>query len=262
MDAFCDQILFGDADTEITGIACAWMASWNNLKKAEGWGCNVFITHEPLYAGDTNSEGIYIGGEMSENGIKPTINPIMLEEDDAWVKKTEWLKSHNLVVMRCHDVWDDFPEIGIHGAWAKWLGFEDPPVSSQKFYEVHKVDNLTLQQVAENIAAKVKNLGQECVHFIGDPDQAVTRIALGTGAITSYRVTVHMGADCLLLTDDGTRLWESGQWAEDTGIGLIVVNHATSEEPGVRALAQYLQEQFSDIPVSMIERGNLYHTAQ
>ena len=71
-----------------------------------------------------------------------------------------------------------------------------------------------------------------------------------------------MGADCLLLTDDGTRLWESGQWAEDTGIGLIVVNHATSEEPGVRALAQYLQEQFSDIPVSMIERGNLYHTAQ
>ena len=80
-----------------------------------------------------------------ENGIKPTINPIMLEEDDAWVKKTEWLKSHNLVVMRCHDVWDNFPRSGIHGAWAKWLGFEDPPVSSQKFYEVHKVDNLTLR---------------------------------------------------------------------------------------------------------------------
>ena len=170
--------------------------------------------------------------------------PLCWKEDDAWVKKTEWLKSHNLVVMRCHDVWDDFPEIGIHGAWAKWLGFEDPPVSSQKFYEVHKVDNLTLQQVAENIAAKVKNLGQECVHFIVGSDQAVTRIALGTGAITSYRVMVHMGADCLLLTDDGTRLWESGQWAEDTGIGLIVVNHATSEEPGVRALAQYLQNNF------------------
>jgi putative NIF3 family GTP cyclohydrolase 1 type 2 len=162
--------------------------------------------------------------------------------------------------MRCHDVWDDFPEIGIHGAWAKWLGFNEKPIAHQKFYEIHQLPDLTLKELAEQILEHVKSLGQECVHYIGDPDQKVTKIALGTGAITNYRTMVQMGADALLLTDDGTRLWESGQWADDTGIAEIVVNHATSEEPGVRAMAQYLQDQFPDVPIKAIERGNLYHS--
>jgi len=47
------------------------------------------------------------------------------------------------------------------------------------------------------------------VNYIGDPDTIVTRITVGTGAITGFRQMFSLKADVLLLTDDGTRLWES-----------------------------------------------------
>ncbi len=260
----CDQILVGKEDMEIMGVAVAWMPTFRNLEKAAEYQCNLFITHEPLFGGLANSFGVYRGGSVGHFGLlqnSDKFEGIMLEEDDIWIKKVEYVVQHKMTVVRCHDVWDDFPEVGIHGAWAKWLGFHNPPLKKIKFYEVHDVSNRTLGDVAKQVLDHVKSLGQECVHVIGDQTKRVSRIALGTGAITNYRMMYHeLDADVLLITDDGTRLWESAQWAEDTGVPLIIVNHATAEEPGVRALANYLQEQFPTVPVKAIERGCLYRT--
>jgi len=108
---------------------------------------------------------------------------------------------------------------------------------------------------------KVKPLGQDAVHIVGDLEKKVSRIALGTGAITSYRQMYDMDADVLLLTDDGTRLWESGQWALDMGIPLIIVNHSTSEEPGMMTLTKHIQQAFPKITVKHIPVGCIYHTS-
>ncbi len=260
----CDQVLAGKEDMEIKGIAVAWMPTFPNLETAEELGCNLFITHEPLYGGLANSFGVFRGGSVGHVGLlgnPDKFEGIMIEEEDVWIKKLEWIAQHKMTVMRCHDVLDDMPEVGIHCAWAKWLGFYNPPLKKIKFYEVHDVSNRIFGDVAKQVLDHVKSLGQECVHIIGDQNKTVTRIALGTGAITNYRTMFHeLGADVLLITDDGTRLWESAQWAEDTGIPLIIVNHATAEEPGIRALAKYLHEQYPAVPVHAIERGCLYHT--
>ena len=98
------------------------------------------------------------------------------------------------------------------------------------------------------------------VHYVGDADGEVTRIAVGTGAITNFRLMFSLEADVLLLTDDGTRLWESAVWSVDVGVPLILVNHATAEEPGMRNLAVYVREQFS-VPVHQIPQGCLYRSA-
>jgi putative NIF3 family GTP cyclohydrolase 1 type 2 len=98
------------------------------------------------------------------------------------------------------------------------------------------------------------------VHLVGDPETKVSRIALGTGAITNYAVMRGMGADVLLLTDDGTRLWESAQWSFESGIPLLLVNHATAEEPGMMTLVEYLAEQFPEVLVHHIPVGCLYRT--
>ena len=95
------------------------------------------------------------------------------------------------------------------------------------------------------------------VHYIGDPDSEVTRTAVGTGAITNFRSMFSLGADVMILTDDGTRLWESAVWSVDTGVSLILVNHATAEEPGIKNLAKYVEETF-DLPVHFIKQGCLY----
>nr|MDO8108647.1 Nif3-like dinuclear metal center hexameric protein [Candidatus Sigynarchaeota archaeon] len=122
------------------------------------------------------------------------------------------------------------------------------------------VKPVPFDDLARRILKRVRMLGQDVVHVIGDPGKKVSRIALGTGAITNYRQMHQLGADVLLLTDDGTRLWESAQWSEDTGVPVIIVNHATAEEPGVRELARYVQRTFLHVPVYAIERGCLYRT--
>jgi putative NIF3 family GTP cyclohydrolase 1 type 2 len=236
-----DEFLVGDPDVEVAGIAVSWMPTFSTLERARELGCNLFVTHEPLYLSDPDEARL--------------ISP-----DDPWVRKKSWLEETGMMVYRCHDLWDDYPAIGIHGAWAKWLGFTDPPLSTEKYYEVHGVEGLTLGELARIILERVKPLGQEAVHVIGDPEREVSRIALGTGAITNYRRMHALGADVLLLTDDGTRLWESAQWARDGGASLILVNHATSEEPGMISLAVYLRGVFPEAHVEHILGGCLYRT--
>ncbi len=241
-----DQFLYGDPDTEVKGIAVSWMPSMPNLLQAKDMGCNVFITHEPLYVGKANQYGVY------------TANGILLEENDGWVSKAQWLEKEKMVVLRCHDTWDDFPVIGIHGAWAKWLGFTGKPLVQVKFYEVHEIGMGTFGSLCEHVRKQVWSLGQDAVLAIGNESKPVSKVAIGTGAITNYRFMHSLGADVLILTDDGTRLWESAQWAEDTDVPIIVVNHATAEEPGIRELAKYIKSIFPKEPVHMIERGCLY----
>ncbi len=240
------------------------MPSFRNLEQAVKEHCNLFITHEPMYIGGRNQFDILVGGSIRDKSVighwEKYPNATVLDEDDVWIKKREWLEQHQIVVMRCHDVWDDFPEIGIHGAWAKWLGFTGKPLQMVKFYEVHDVSNRTLGEVATQISQHCESLGQQCIHIIGDLKQKVSRIAFGTGAITDYRLMrFELEAD-VLVTDDGTRLWESGQWAVDSGVAVIVVNHATAEEPGMVALRKYLGEQFPSIKAITIRHGCLYQT--
>jgi len=255
-----DQFLAGNPDSEVKGIAVSWMPTFPNLKRALDAGCNLFVTHEPLYAVSINDQGKVIGGTPF---IDPHMNRIrerIFDKDHVWVKKQRWLEETGMIVYRCHDFWDDFPEIGIHGAWADWIGLSGEPVETRRFYEVHEFDEMTVEDLAKKILKCVRPLGQEAVHIVGDLKKRVSRIAIGTGAITDYREMHNMHADVILLTDDGTRLWESGQWAIDSDTPLIIVNHSTSEEPGMITLSRYIQKAFPDVPVIHIPVGCIYKT--
>ncbi|MBO3803131.1 MAG: Nif3-like dinuclear metal center hexameric protein [Candidatus Brockarchaeota archaeon] len=250
-----DQFLAGDPESEVEGIAVSWMPTFFTLNEALKAGCNLFVTHEPLYSAVVDGKGRVVGGAvLKEAGVDALIG-----KDDAWVKKAAWLEEKGVVVYRCHDVWDNFPGIGIHGAWAKWLGFDGKPILEKRYYEVHEVGNVAVRELAHRILQKVKPLGQDAVGVVGDLGKRVSRIALGTGAATDYREMHSMEADVLLLTDDGTRLWESGQWSLDSGVPIIIVNHSTSEEPGMRTLAKYIKEKFPHVPVVEIPVGCIYN---
>jgi len=255
-----DRFLAGDPNIEVEGIAVSWMPTFPNLEKALNAGCNLFVTHEPLYAIAVNGQGRVIGGTPFIDPHLQGIKKQVIDKNDVWVKKQKWLEETGMTVYRCHDFWDDFPEIGIHGAWADWLGLSGEPVEARKFYEVHEFEEMTVGDLAKRILKRVKPLGQEAVHVVGDLRKRVSRIAIGTGAITNYREMYKMRADVLLLTDDGTRLWESGQWAIDSGIPLIIVNHSTSEEPGMIALSRYIQKIFPDVLVMHVPTGCIYRT--
>ena len=255
-----DRFLAGNPSSEVNGIAVSWMPTLPNLERALSAGCNLFVTHEPLYAVKIDDEGNVVGGTPFIDPHLQGLKEKRFGKDDAWVKKQRWLEETGMTVYRCHDFWDDFPEEGIHGAWANWLGFNGKPIKTKRFYEVHKFDEMTFGDLAERILERVRLLGQEAIHVIGDLKKRVSSIAIGTGAITDYREMHEMGADVLLLTDDGTRLWESGQWAVESDTPLIIVNHSTSEEPGIITLARYIERIFRGVPVMHIPTGCIYKT--
>jgi len=112
-----DQFLAGDPESDVAGIAVSWMPTFSNLKKALEAGFNLFVTHEPLYTVVIDKEGKVIGGSLL---IDPHLQRMRMtgsfDQNDVWVRKKKWLDETGIVVYRCHDFWDDFPGVGIHGA--------------------------------------------------------------------------------------------------------------------------------------------------
>ncbi len=100
--------------------------------------------------------------------------------------------------------------------------------------------------------------------MVGHPETPVSRVAIGTGAITQlfvyvreFGVSSEHPVDLAICTDDGFTYWQHGAYALDVGLPVIIVNHATSEEPGMMQLAEHLKKRFPEVPVHFIPRGCL-----
>ena len=234
-----DSFKSGEPDCEVTGIAVGWMCYTWALKQALMMGCNLFIAHEPLYYNHRdNDESMF-----SFDNIKA---------------KRKLIEDSNLTVLRCHDLWDQVKEIGIPDSWAQLLGFKHP-VAGAGYYRVYDVSGHTGLSLAKYVANHVRLLGQEGVQLVGPPDADVTRVAIGTGAITPFTYFLsEYKVDAAICTDDGFIYWRDGALSIDTGIPVIVVNHIVSETYGVKLLANMLAGQFKDIPVHYIPQHCMF----
>ncbi len=234
-----DTIKSGDPQADIHGIAVAWMPFTHTIKQALDLECNVLVTHEPLYYRHQESD-------------------LTIFELPAAKQKRVLLEKQNLAVIRCHDLWDQFPKFGIPDSWGSLLAFGEP-IESDGFFRVYNVSGRTALDVARQVAARTQEYGQEAVHLVGPPDYSVSRLAIGTGAITPYMTMLQQcKADIALCVDDGIFYCFDGAIAIDMNLPLIVVNHAVSEEVGVENLARYLVATFPSIPVHHIPQRCMY----
>ncbi len=234
-----DTFKAGDPMAEVQGIAVGWMSYTWALQRALDLGCNVFVTHEPTFY------------DHYDNRQKILEMPAVLE-------KKRWIEEKGLVILRCHDLWDQMPGMGIPDSWGAWLGLGNA-IAGEGYYRVYDVSGRTALQVAQHIAARVAPFGQEAVHLSGPADRPVTRAAIGTGAITPFLGFLSSyGADLGICTDDGIAYWRDAAYAIDMGIPMIVVNHHASEEAGMVSLAKHLQETFPQIPVHHVAQKCMY----
>ncbi|MFQ5809588.1 MAG: Nif3-like dinuclear metal center hexameric protein [Armatimonadota bacterium] len=229
-DRTCDHILHGDPEAEVKGIATSWIATNEAIRGAADAGLNLFISHEGIFYDR-------LGDESAER---------LADE------KRRLLDGHGMVAMRCHDVWDRMPDCGIPDAWAAFLGFETEPRPLESFYKICLVGDLTVKELAAHVFERVREIGQESVSIFGDPDKRVSRLAVGTGAITRFPVMAELNPDVLLATDDGMSWTQGGHWAADLGVPLLIVHHGVAEYPGMAAMADYLSQQFPDVPAKYI----------
>jgi len=226
-----DRVLHGDAETQVRGIAAAWIASEYVARTAAARGLNLIVSHEGLYWDEPN---------LPETAFRALKDRCKLYDELG------------VTVVRCHDVWDRMPEFGIGAAWAQWLGFEiedqaaigDELGPKRAYYSVCMTGGMTVGRLAEEIAKRCAPLGQSAVFLAGDSARAVERLAVGTGAFTPLHEMMQLEPDAMLVTDDGNRWTRDCLCAEGLGVPLIWVTHPVSELPGMIRMVEYLAERF------------------
>lgn len=134
-----DTFKAGSPDTAVKGIAVAWMPYAYALEKAVELGCNMFVTHEPTYYNHRDND--------------PKIFRL-----PAASAKRKFIEKNGLVVVRCHDVWDQYPRIGIPTGWGTLLDLGEP-IDGSGYYYVYEGKGRTAEAVARHIAARTVSLG-------------------------------------------------------------------------------------------------------
>jgi putative NIF3 family GTP cyclohydrolase 1 type 2 len=221
-----DRVIAGDPAKDAVRCLVTWMPSMKSLHYAADKDHELIICHEPTFWNHFDD---------------------FPEAHSRTKEKAAFIEKHSLIILRIHDCWDRWPEIGIPWAWAKFLGLESDPVGFGQDYYQHRYDigGRTLGKFAQKVAARCAALGEPQVQVTGDPNQVVSKIGIGTGCACDIETFIQMGCDCSVVCDDGSVYWANIQMAEDIGHGVIRVNHGTSEEPGMITLAQYINENLT-----------------
>jgi len=247
-----DKIIIGDPETTVNKIGTAWMPYWKTCKQAVSEGVNVLIVHEPTFYAHRDLEAKeWINIENPGTGQQK-----YLELRD---EKARWIRENGLVIIRCHDVWDKIPEIGIPYAFGQALGFSnDDIIRRETFYNVYKTEPSPAIEIARSIASFLKIAGQPGVAFYGDEGYTVRSVGVGTGCICNPMDYMQLQPDLFIAIDDTVRTWIQTTYAEDTGKPLVVVNHGTSEEFGMKLLNEHLTEELKDYEVIHYKQGCTY----
>ncbi len=233
-----DGFKAGNPEREVRRVAVAWQSTEAALREAHTRGADLFITHEPtFYAHMDDDPGVFAHEHAR--------------------RKRAFLAETGLVVYRCHDVWDLLPGLGIRDSWAAGLGLQGP-LKVDGYYALYPSPLPTLGELARLVAARVAALGQQVVLTLGEPGRPISRVAVGTGAACQPAPMLALGADVAIVADDGFSYWQGGSWAQDAGLPLVVVNHATAEDWGVANMAAYITRQFPGLAVWHQPQGCAY----
>lgn len=247
-----DKFIIGDPGTKVKKIGTCWMPYWETCKKAVESGVNLLVVHEPTF---------YTHRDLEEDKEDYFKAPEFAKKQylDLVAEKKKWILENGLVIIRNHDTMDALKDRGIPFALGQFLGYSnDDIIASRTFYNVYKIDKQPAAQAAASIAGKLKEIGQPGVAFYGDPDRLVSSVGVGTGCISSPMWFADLEPDVYISIDDVVNTWIQTAFATDSGRPLIVINHGTSEEMGMRMLNRIIKERFPDIETIHFNEGCTY----
>lgn len=247
-----DKIIIGNPATKVRKIGTCWLPNWETCKNAVAAGVNVLITHEPTFY--THRDLDEVPGFLQRNSEFTRSQYLTLIE-----KKKSWINENGLVIIRNHDTLDALKERGIPFAFGQFLGFSNSDIiASRTYYNVYKFNRQSASSFARVIAGKLKELGQPGIAFYGDPAREVASVGIGTGWICDPMDYADLKPDVFIAIDDIIRTHIQTVYAEDSGHPLIVINHGTSEEMGMRSLNKIIKEKYPDIETIHFKQGCTY----
>jgi len=236
-----DRIIVGNPETEVAKIGTAWMPYWDTCRDAVAEGVNVLVVHEPTF---------YTHRDLDGEMLYP----------ETIAEKKRWIEEAGLVIIRCHDVLDKIQTaFGIPFAFGRGLGFADTDIlRATTYYNVYRCESIPALEVARRIAQRVKTLGQPGVGFYGAAARIVESVGLGTGMACNPIEFAGLKPDMFVVINDAIQTWTQGEFSRDTGLPLVVMDHGTSEEFGVKALRDHLATVFAQFEVIHFQQGCSY----
>lgn len=236
-----DRVIAGDPGQVVNGVAVCWMPYSQTLREAAALGVNTVVTHEPTF---------YDHFEFRTQ----TPHPRYLAAKEA---KQALISELGLTIIRCHDVWDAIPEVGVPFEWGRFLGLHEV-VRSERYLNVYRVQPQTAVEFARYFASQTASAGQATVEFYGDPSRAIQSVGIGTGCCSDALQLYDLGADLAVSVDDIARAWIIGEYCHDTGNPMIVVNHGVSEDCAMGSLVDALKKILPGSEVHLLKQGASY----
>ena len=236
-----DQITYGEENQQVRKIGLGWVPCSQNLEAAAADGCELFISHETFFYGSW-------GPELPSNQTR-------------WGRRRMGiLEKNDMACMNLHDTWDNFPEYGIRDSWLAFLGLtnmiEERPYfrAGRKDYTpknslaLSRIEPLTLKEFATFVADKCRIFpASQGVTMHGDPNAKIQKVAIGVGCHIPTLEMLDLGADVLIMTFDRAMQTTIRIPLTEMGANIIVLEHGTSEMPGMQRMTEYLKEIFPDI---------------
>ena len=256
-----DGLKAGDGTTVVTGVASTALATLAVLRRAADAGANFVVTTQPTFysRADTRQPP---SGRSGRGGIAappaPAITTDLPPADPVSAAKNSLIDERKLVVFRLSEHWrlrqPDPLADGIAQAmgWTKYRSLTDP----RRF-------DVPAQMLASLVSTIQKNLGARGgIRVVGDPQTTVRRIGLLPGS-TPIQASLALLPDVDVILAGEVREWESVEYARDHVFGgekkaLILVGRVVSEEPGMRACADWLKTVTPDLPVRHLPAGDPY----
>ncbi len=242
-----DTFKAGDPATIVRGIAVCTMPTIDVLKQAAGSGANFVITCEPTFYSRADAASPPAG-----RGNAATVT------DPIFSAKNDFIKRNGLVIWRFSDHWrqrkPDPLSIGLTDALG-WSSRRVPDDPSRVTLSPIRLDTL-----ASDIKKKLGARGG--IRVVGDPRLSVRKIGLlpGTTAIQAA-LALLPSVDVLLAGE--VREWETVEYARDKVTagekkGLILLGRIVSENPGMKACAEWVKTVVPELRTTWIPAADPY----
>lgn len=248
-DNSVDGFKAGDESTPIRGVAVAAMATVDVLRQAAKANLNLVLTFEPTFFGRND-------GQPPAADAPPWGRGGVAQNDPILTAKRQLIQSSGLVVYRFHDHWVNRKENDLAAALGSALGWSRFAKNSDPTsYEIAPQE---LSELVPKVKAQLKVNGG--MRVVGDPAAKIRRVVLLPGIQPLSSFTSRMPEADLVITGE-TRDWEGEEYAADTVAagekkGLISVGRVVSEDPGMRACADWIRTFIHDVPVQWIPTGD------
>ena len=248
-----DGFKAGDPSAAVKGIATTAMATLDVLKQAAKTNANLVLTYEPTFYGRADGRPPAPTGGRGPAGFSP--------DDPVVQAKRQFIEKNGLVVFRLRDHWQARKQNDMASALGEALGWSARRVRNDD--ALYDIPAATAGETVALIRNRLNLRGG--LRAVGDRKAAIRRVLLHPGSMTPATMWQRYSEVDLIVSGE-VREWENTFYAADIFTAgekraLVTIGRVVSEEPGMRACAEWLKSVVKEVPAKWIGAGDPYWRA-